>query len=152
MRSKQAFKSSDTNVKQARDAFSWHVTRSASLAQPLQGDGQPTKSPRRSNYDIDHWDNEGSPSPSRFAEADGSSCMHRFNGQLDHHDSPEVIGASSSQVVPLPLEEREQHGDHYYLDQEVAVAHYACADQKELNDQNHQEPPTRLCMIPSSSA
>ncbi|PHT78696.1 hypothetical protein T459_16748 [Capsicum annuum] len=52
--------------------------------------GSLQNSPRRSNYDVDHWDNEGSPSPSRFfQEAD--------------------ISSSSSQVVPLPQEDFEQH-------------------------------------------
>ncbi|KAF3623839.1 MLO-like protein 6 [Capsicum annuum] len=73
--------------------------------------GSLQNSPRRSNYDVDHWDNEGSPSPSRFfQEADiSSSYMHQIQlGQFDH-DSSEVIGASSSQVVPLPQEDFEQH-------------------------------------------
>ncbi|KAM3375770.1 MLO-like protein 6 [Capsicum galapagoense] len=73
--------------------------------------GSLQNSPRRSNYDVDHWDNEGSPSPSRFfQEADSSSSyMHQIQlGQFDH-DSSEVIGASSSQVVPLPQEDFEQH-------------------------------------------
>ncbi|CAN4102357.1 unnamed protein product [Withania somnifera] len=73
--------------------------------------GSLQNSPRRSNYDVDHWDNEGLPSPSRFyQEASGSSSyMHQIQlGQLDH-DSPEVIGPSSSQVVPLPQEDHEQH-------------------------------------------
>ncbi|XP_016447179.1 MLO-like protein 6 isoform X2 [Nicotiana tabacum] len=76
--------------------------------------GSLQNSPRRSNFDhVDHWDNEGgSPSPSRFyQEGDGSSSSYMHQIQLAHleHDSPEVIGPSSSQVVPLPQEDRDQH-------------------------------------------
>lgn len=74
--------------------------------------GSLQNSPRRSNYDVDYWD-EGSPSPSRFYQeaADGSSSyMHQIQLDQLHHDAPQVIGPSSSQVVPLPQEEGvEQH-------------------------------------------
>lgn len=76
--------------------------------------GSVQNSPHRSSYDyVDHWDNEGgSPSPSQFyEEGDGSSSSYMHKIQLAHleQDSPEVTGPSSSQVVPLPQEDRAQH-------------------------------------------
>ncbi|XP_060175226.1 MLO-like protein 6 [Lycium barbarum] len=78
--------------------------------------GSPQNSPHRSNYEVDHWEMNKVGSPSTFPfyqEAhDGlsSSYMHKIQlGQLEH-DSSEVIGPSSSQVVPLSVQEDcEQH-------------------------------------------
>lgn len=71
--------------------------------------GSLQNSPRRSNYDFDHWDNEGSPSPSRFyQEAVDGSLHHIQLGQLDH-DPQQVIEPNSSQVVPLSQEGHDQH-------------------------------------------
>lgn len=71
--------------------------------------GSLQNSPRRSNYDFDHWDNEGSPSPSRFyQEAVDGSLHHIQLGQLDH-EPQQVIEPNSSQVVPLSQEGRDQH-------------------------------------------
>ncbi|XP_060168811.1 MLO-like protein 6 [Lycium barbarum] len=63
-------------------------------------------SPQRSNYNVDHWDIEGSPSPTRFYKGgDGSpspSYMHQIQiGHLHHHDSEGHEPSSFGQVVPL---------------------------------------------------
>ncbi|KAK4367217.1 hypothetical protein RND71_015097 [Anisodus tanguticus] len=84
-----------------------HLLRGAHYRSDM---GSPQNSPRRSNYEVDHWDNEGSSSPSRFyQEAHDGSSLSMQKIQLDHDDSSEVIGPSSSQVVPLPQEDRDQH-------------------------------------------
>ncbi|KAI3450534.1 hypothetical protein Pfo_007199 [Paulownia fortunei] len=67
-------------------------------------------SPRRSNYDMDHWDTEGSPSHTRFHHGDGSSTLHHHIelGYVEHeaelHHEP-----GSSQVAPLPVEAHEMN-------------------------------------------
>ncbi|KAI3461450.1 hypothetical protein Pfo_018113 [Paulownia fortunei] len=64
-------------------------------------------SPRKSNFDTDHWDTE-SPSPTRF-QGQGDAFRHHIElGHIEHevelHHEP-----SSSQVAPLPQPPREQH-------------------------------------------
>ncbi|XP_009596416.1 MLO-like protein 6 [Nicotiana tabacum] len=78
-------------------------------------------SPRRSNYNVDHWDTEGSPSPTRFNQGrEGSPSPTRFNQGGDghqiqishdhlHHDSELGHEPSSFQVVPLQQTARDQH-------------------------------------------
>ncbi|KAA8544020.1 hypothetical protein F0562_021803 [Nyssa sinensis] len=60
-------------------------------------------SPRRSNFDGEHWDTEGSTPPAHFNYGDGSSSHHHHIelGHVEHYrevkDEP-----SSAQVDPLP--------------------------------------------------
>lgn len=70
-------------------------------------------SPRRSNFDIDNWETEGSPSPS-FSPShphhgEGSSSSHN---QLHHYleyDKYMNNPSSSSQVAPVPQPTSDQH-------------------------------------------
>ncbi|KAL0369683.1 UNVERIFIED_CONTAM: MLO-like protein 6 [Sesamum angustifolium] len=42
-------------------------------------------SPRKSNFNVDHWDIEGSPSPTRFHQGNGSSSgRHHHRAELEH--------------------------------------------------------------------
>ncbi|CAK9143227.1 unnamed protein product [Ilex paraguariensis] len=82
-------------------------------------------SPRRSNYDFEHWDAEGSPSPTHLQQGgDGSSSHHPYyqgNSSLSHHhhhqielgnvehERDEAQEPSSAQLAPLPERNREQH-------------------------------------------
>lgn len=63
-------------------------------------------SPRRSNYNVDHWDIEGSPSPTRFYQGsstgDGSSNMHQV--QIGHD-----LGHDDSEGLEPGLQARDQH-------------------------------------------
>lgn len=73
-------------------------------------DSLPT-SPRKSNFDMDNWDNDGSPSPSptRFQQGEGSSTSHH---QIElgyiQHEADLRHEPSSSRVVPLPQPPEEQ--------------------------------------------
>lgn len=67
-------------------------------------------SPRRSNLDMEHWETDGSPSPSHPHHGDGSSSHHNqlHQGTSLEHDR-DISAPSSSQVVPLPQPTLHQH-------------------------------------------
>ncbi|CAA3009594.1 MLO 6 [Olea europaea subsp. europaea] len=73
-------------------------------------DSLPT-SPRKLNFDMDNWDNDGSPSPSptRFQQGEGSSTSHhQIEVGYIQHEADLRHEPSSSRVVPLPQPPEEQ--------------------------------------------
>jgi mlo protein len=65
-------------------------------------------SPRKSNFDVEHWETE-SPSPSHHHPVgEGSSSYH--NRQMDQsYIEYDVKELTSSQVAPLPQPDRTDH-------------------------------------------
>ncbi|KAK4408520.1 MLO-like protein 6 [Sesamum angolense] len=65
-------------------------------------------SPRKSNYDMDHWESE-SPSPTRFHGQGDAFHQNLELGYMDHRAELGHHEPSSSQVVPMPQPPRDQH-------------------------------------------
>ncbi|KZV47727.1 MLO-like protein 6 [Dorcoceras hygrometricum] len=68
-------------------------------------------SPRKSGYYLEHWDPEGSPSPTHFHKGDGSSAF-QHHVELGHYMEEEAEinldhGSSQVAVVPLPQPSNE---------------------------------------------
>ncbi|KAK4408930.1 MLO-like protein 6, partial [Sesamum angolense] len=69
-------------------------------------------SPRKSNFNVDHWDVEGSPSPTRFHQGNGSSSgRHHHRPELEHEvELHQELQGSSARVRPLSVQvAHEQH-------------------------------------------
>ncbi|KAK9279093.1 hypothetical protein L1049_012768 [Liquidambar formosana] len=59
-------------------------------------------SPRRSNFDVEHWETDGSPSPSHHHfHGEGSSSHHPDHGYVER-ERDQFHEPSSSQVAPMP--------------------------------------------------
>ncbi|KAL2488817.1 MLO-like protein 6 [Forsythia ovata] len=67
-------------------------------------------SPRKSNFDMDHWDTDGSPSPTHIHQGDGSSTSHH-QIELGYIENEAELRyePNSSRVAPLPQPPQEQH-------------------------------------------
>ncbi|KAL0460217.1 UNVERIFIED_CONTAM: MLO-like protein 6 [Sesamum latifolium] len=68
-------------------------------------------SSRTSPRNVDHWDIEGSPSPPRFHQGDGSSSSHYHRAELGQEvEVRHELAGSSARVGPLSVEvPHEQH-------------------------------------------
>ncbi|XP_073066429.1 MLO-like protein 6 [Primulina eburnea] len=75
----------------------------------IEMDNSPRISPRKSIYTVDHWDiDQGSPSSIHRCDGSASTLQHNIElGHVDHEIEHSQHEASSSEVVPLPSEQRE---------------------------------------------
>ncbi|MFX6535632.1 hypothetical protein ABTG41_15430 [Acinetobacter baumannii] len=72
----------------------------------------PQTSPQNSNFNVDHWDNAGSPSPTHHNRIDPGSSTYHHHIELGHVEGDAELHhePSSSQVAPVEKMPHEQ--DH----------------------------------------
>ncbi|KAA8550422.1 hypothetical protein F0562_002106 [Nyssa sinensis] len=70
-------------------------------------------SPRKSNFDADHWETEETTSPTHLHQTGDGSSSHHHHIELGHVEHDREVhdehDSSSAHVAPLPQRAREQH-------------------------------------------